>query len=50
MYKTDEHTRYSTLEFDGCFLNDDQVTTLYKFVMNNPGKTSALEYVKTQWK
>ena len=45
MYKTDKHTRYISLEFDGCFLNNDQMTSIYKFVFNNPDKTSKLEYV-----
>ena len=45
MYKTDKHTRYSTLEFDGCFLDNDQMTVLYEFVIKNPEKTSNLKYV-----
>ena len=45
MYKSDMHTRYSTLKFDYCLLDSDQMNLLYQFVINNPEKTSALEYV-----
>ena len=45
MYKSDMQTRYSTLNFDHCFLNNDQMNLLYQFMINNPEKTSTLEYV-----
>ena len=43
MYKSDKHTRYSTLNFKGCFLDTDQMNLLHHFMINNPVKT--LEYV-----
>ena len=45
MYKSDMHTRYITLDFKLCFLDTDQMNLLYQFVINNPEKTSTLEYV-----
>ena len=48
MYKSDMHTHYSTLNFESCFLDTDQMHLLYQFVINNPEKTSALEYVNLE--
>ena len=45
MYKSDMQTRYSTLNFGGCFLSSDHINLLYQFVINNPEKTSTLQYV-----
>ena len=45
MYKSDIQTRYSTLVFQSCLLDTDQMNLLYQFVINNPEKTSALGYV-----
>ena len=45
MHKSDIQTRYSTLNFKRCFLDTDQMNLLYQFVINNPEKTSTLEYV-----
>ena len=45
MYKSDIQTRYSTLVFNYCRLDTDQINLLYQFVINNPEKTSALECV-----
>ena len=45
MYKSDMQTRFSTLNFAGSLLSSDQMDLLYQFIINNPEKTSALEYI-----